>query len=353
LTSFDKYAKFKTVIIVTLELHHNYRRIENTMDYFNSADELINAFDIKNNVNYEKITPLNDCKVGFSTQRKYPTHIRFHPPKKENGDDDTVALIHVVYKHPNEYKSQKENDYKIPFIIEIVTYSRYRSKHFDYNFEDEDCPTKESIEKSKLTPQPIDLNYNNEFFYDHRSEIFVDVNGNIISGIEILDKVFKDHCNTVHLFKGLRFKVKLKSQSLLINFLSLLVNVSIWKLNYFFGRTLDKGDSFSAYLKGYKKENLKKLSTDSLNIFGYNTARRVVILFCSLVVAGYVLYFIFGIENGYIKRIFSNNFLALTHSIFILWFLDVVMPVLLFHFINIIIKTRSKLMYRQFSGFFN
>ena len=127
--------------------------------YFNSADDLIDAFSFRDDERFEKITSLGNRKVGFSVQKKYPEDIRYRPPKKKGGADDTFALFHVVYTHPDEASVSIENKDKIPLIITIVPYSRYRGNHFDYNFEDPECPTEKSLEESKASPRPVDLEY--------------------------------------------------------------------------------------------------------------------------------------------------------------------------------------------------
>lgn len=321
-----------------------------TIKYFNSAEELITAFDVKNNPPYEKITPLNDRKAGFSIQRKYPEDIRYRPPKLKNGEDDTVALIHVVYEHPDEVKHKIKGS-RIPLVIRVASYSRYRATHFDYNFDDENCPTKESVERSKLTPKPIDLNYENDFFYDHKDNKFYDDKGKELRGIEVLDQVFIDHCDTVHLLKGLKLRFKLRSQSLGISICDFAVNLFIKTLTSVFGRTLDESDVISVYFSGYKRENLKKLSTESLTVFGYSTARKVILLFCFLTASAYTCIFLTDTKSKYLRTVFSNSFLSVTFSILIIWLLDEVVPVFLFRIINVIIKVRSMLVFLRFKAF--
>ena len=319
--------------------------------YFNSAEELIDAFNIRNNPVCDRIAPLKDCKAGFSIQRRYPEDIRYRPPKLRDGTDDMVTLTHVMYEHPDEDKKQKEHDSRVPLVIRIVGYSRYRATHFDYNFSDNDCPTKESVEKSKLTPAPIELNYENAFYYDHGDNHFHEESGRVLTGVEVLEKAYKDHCDTVHLLKGLKLRLKLRSQSLSISLLDIIVRLLTKALSSIFGRTLDDSDAISVYFSGYKRENLKKLSTESLTIFGYSTARRVIILFCLLAVMAFTWYFLSDSKSKYLKAVFSNSFLSLAFSIVIIWILDVVIPVLLFCFINIAIKMRTTLAFKRFKAF--
>jgi hypothetical protein len=267
-----------------------------------------------------------------------------------DGNDEAVALIHVIYERPDEEK-QEERGSRVPLIISITNYSRYRANHFDYNFYDPNCPTKESVEKSKLTPTPVELNYEKSFYFDHKDDQFHDESGRLFTGLEILEQVYSDHCDTVHLVKGFKLRLKLTSQSFGIYILSTLVGLLKWSLSSIFGRTLDDSDSISTYFSGYARENLKKLSTDSITVFGYSTARRVIILFCLLAVTIFTSYFYSSEKNKYLKAIFSNSFLSLIFSIVIIWVLDVIVPILLFHFVNSIVKMRATLSQRTFKAF--
>jgi len=59
--------------------------------FFNSADELKEAFGIDNLPGYESYTAYKDRKVGFSVQRQYPPDICYKPPKRKDGNPDTVT----------------------------------------------------------------------------------------------------------------------------------------------------------------------------------------------------------------------------------------------------------------------
>lgn len=322
-----------------------------TINYFNSAEELITAFNVRNDAHYERITPLTDRKVGFSIQRKYPDDIRYLPPKLKTGDDDSVAIIHVVYGHPQETNKKHDQNSRIPLVVRVGKYSRYITVHFDYNFSDDACPTKESVEKSKTSPSPIDLDYDKGFFYDHKDNKFYDDKGALLSGVELLNQVYKEHCDTVHLLKGLKLRFKLRSRSIGIYILDILVSILVKTLGSVFGRTLNESDTLSAYFSGYKRENLKKLSTESLSVFGYSTARKVILLFCFLTVIAYSYYFLIDAKSKYLKTVFSNSFLSLTFAIVIIWVLDELLPVLLFRIINLLISIRATCAFRKFKAF--
>jgi len=139
---------------------------------FNSTEEFLKLFSIGNGSSYSSPTILTDRKVGFSIRRNYPKDIRYIPPKTKDGKDDTVALIHIVYTHPTESKGEFDS-HRVPIMVEIGTHSLYRANHFDYDFNDPDCPTEESLHVSKSTPQPIALNFIGDFFMTMKKKCFL------------------------------------------------------------------------------------------------------------------------------------------------------------------------------------
>jgi hypothetical protein len=312
---------------------------------FDNPNGFIQLFSITDKSAYSKPEILSNRKVGFSVQRSYPEKIRFKSPKTKDNKDDVVALIHVVYTHPSESRETLDPK-KVPLIIRIGPYSRYLANHFDYDFEDSECPTEESVSQSKSTPRPIALDFLNEFFFNHERNLFLDDKNNLLPGVEVLDKVFEEHCNTIHWRKGLRLRSRTKTKSLLIAIISWVINLLPVILKKLFGRTIEEDDkSLRSVLEGYKISDLKKLTTDSLNIFGYKASRSVIITFCFFVCLVYLLQYILHLWPRYVEAVFSNNFLAITHAILVLWVLDVIIPRLLFHLMNALIKIRMKVLY--------
>lgn len=311
---------------------------------FSDPKELIAAFEIPGDAHYSRITTLGDRKVGFSVQSHYPPDIRFSPPKNKLGEDDVVALIHVVYVHPQETKGAF-NSSKVPIIVQIRSHSRYRESHFDYDFSNDNCPTRESLERSKKTPSPTTLEYHNDFFYDHTAHRFIDKQNCEIRGIGILDYVFTEHCKTTGLIRSFGIRTRKKTQWTVIGLLGGLVDKLIWIQKNVFGRELDESVSLSQSITGYRREDFKKLNTESFDVLGYKASKAVIIIFSFLTFVGYAIKFRTGLSTPYLRAIFSNSFLALTHSILVVWFLDLILPNLLFFAINGVIKFRAWVMF--------
>jgi hypothetical protein len=316
---------------------------------FETTEEFSSLFELKSHPQYREPIVLDDRKVGFSIKRDYPDNIRYKPAINRNNTPDNIATIWVIYTHPQEANGDMDLK-KIPIIVRVCNMSLYRVKHFDYDFSDPDCPTEDSVERSRTTPKPIDLEYNNEFFFNHESNVFINELGNIIRGIDILDRAYSDHCDTIHWIKGFKLRLKLFAREKAGGLLSLIISFLKFILKTFFGRTLEEKDSVSSSLKGYKKESLKKLNEDSLNVFGYKAAKPVIIVFCGIVIIISLLRYLFNISVGYLSYVASNNILSISHGIFLLWILDAIVPNVIFFLINVIIKFRTKIIFMKLKG---
>ena len=89
------------------------------------------------------------------------------------------------------------------------------------------------------------------------------------------------------------------------------------------------------------------MSTDSINIFGYKASKSVVVIFCIMVAIIYAIIYATGLKSGYLDSVFSNFLLAPIHLIILLWFLDVVLPNVLFIVLNWLIKGRIWAMHKR------
>jgi hypothetical protein len=307
--------------------------------------ELKEKFNFSDEV-YINFSPLTDVRVGFSVRRNYPKHIRFSPPKLRNGSDDVVAVTQVVYNYP-DYMHEPKDKTKVPIFIKIFSFSIYLQKHFDYDFSDENCPTEESVLLSKSTPQPIDLEAENEFYYDEIHDKFFNKKGKIFTGKEILNFLFEQHCNTVHLFKGFKLRFKINFHNRIFISIGSLIEALKWMLKVCFGRQLTSDELGAGMLRTYKKEDMKLLKTDSIDIFGYKSSKNVIVTYSVLVIISYLFLYFKKIKSPFFLAIASHNILTVTTSIIALVLLDHLCPFLFFLIINFLIEMRINRNFRK------
>lgn len=322
------------------------------MAFFENTDEFLSQFGNLTDTGFYDPVHLKDTKVGFSIKRNYPNDIRYKPALgQKNKKPDNIAALWVVYTHPSTTR-RTLSESAVPLRIRIANMSLYRTKHWDYDYDDieGDSPSRDSVEASAATPKPIDLEYPDEYFFNHSRNCFIDRKGRTVTGPEILERVFKDHCRTVHFLWGVRLRVKLLAQNKFAGLLGALTSVLVWSLKNFFGRSIEDDDSSAGIFRTYKPEALKKYDVDSLDVLGYKASKQVVVLFCILAIAASYYRYVSGITGDYWSGVGGSEFLSLAHGLFFIWLLDIVVPWILFWIINGTIWLRTAVLFMKLKG---
>jgi hypothetical protein len=308
------------------------------MDYPQDGFELLKLFGDIENAGYVNAVVLTDAAVGFSVQRTYPDNIKFKPAKTAEGKDDSIACIWVVY----ESKKQSSKNLPVPIRFRIGLMSKYRARHF---FDDDDLdpekPTKVSLAASLGTPQPIELNLRDGYFFDPHTGGLVNEQGTAVRGVDALDEIYQAHCDTVHPVKGLGIRSKQATHSFSRNVLDKLIDSSKWCLKNLFGRTLNERPDRSSYFDGYKGQDFGKLSEDCIEVVGYKVPKRVLGLF--IVLSAATAYFLYPIEErSYADIVVHSEVLLTIHCLTGLLFLDVIIPHMIFALVNGLIYIRKR-----------
>ncbi len=307
-------------------------------EIFTSAEQLRAAFKLEDHTDYLKFTPFTR-DLGFSVQRKYPDKCRYSPPVTKNGEPTTYAQIGVLYE-PKRCDSRKPHI--IPVSANVRVFHRYISNHLDYNFEDENSPTEESVIASKKTPHPADLSAWDEYAYDHERDAFLDSDGNIIEGIQIIEGLYQNHLATVDKFKGLVFRWKLASKNRAGVLYGELREFFKWVLKKVCGRTLETDEFMRGVHNDYRPEDVKLLKTERIDVFGYKASKNVIVTFCILSLAGYSFLHWNGVDSPWLKGVAGNSLLAFAFSIVCITCVDHVLPKMLLCLINALNRRRLK-----------
>lgn len=308
------------------------------MGYPQDGFELLKLFGDIESAGYVDSVILRDTHAGFSVQRTYPIGIKFKPAKTPSGKDDSIACIWVVYQSTK----QSTKNLPVPIRFRIARMSKYRARHFfDEDDLDPEKPTKASLEVSLNTPQPIDLNFRDGFFFDPHTGGLVDDQGNTVRGVDALNEIFRAHCDTVHPVKGLGIRSKEAAHSFSRDVLERLIDGCKWCLKNLFGRTLNERTDRSSYFDGYKSQDFGKLPEDCIEVVGYKVPKRVLGLF--IVVAAATAYSIYPVEErSYLDLVVHSEILLTIHCLAGLLFLDVIVPHLMFAVVNGLIYCRKR-----------
>ncbi len=309
-------------------------------EIFKSVDELKEAFQIEGHPEYVEVTPYSKG-LGFSVQREYPATSRYKPPVTEDGKPDAYAMIGVLYEPERRSAEQPQ---RVPISAKVGVYSRYTSRHWDYDFTDKESPTEESVIASKKTPEPVTLSAYDEFSYDHERDIFFDSQGNELSGIDIINRLYGDHLATVDRWKGLFFRWKLKSRNKAAALCEAMGELFKWLLRAVCGRSLKPDEVMRGLWGDYRPEDAKLLQTERIDVFGYKAAKNVIVTFCILLLLGYSWVHWTAKPCLWLKGIANNSLLAFAFSILSIATLDHAVPRVLLWLINGLNKLRFKVL---------
>ena len=134
-----------------------------TSDLFESNQAFLDQCGISKSKKYYDPILFTDTKYGFSVKRNYPSDIRYKPALKKNGEPDNAAVFWVSLE-----EEKKSKDGKVPLIISVNTFSLWsKSTNLsNYQEDNQDSPTKVSVEDSEKTPKPLGLVSQGDFYYD-------------------------------------------------------------------------------------------------------------------------------------------------------------------------------------------
>jgi len=299
-------------------------------EIFTSSDDLKRAFELDTRKEYVEFTPFTR-DVGFSVQRPYPMKSRYSPPVTKDGTPDSYAMIKVMYE-PKRISNTSPK--LVPISARVCEFPRYIAKHWDYDFNDKHCPTEESIRDSKNTPKPIELSAFDQYYYDHERDVFLDVDGKEMRGIDIIDALYDSHIATVDKLSGMVLRWKIAWRDKKGSLCEVLCAVFKRLLKVACGRTLAPDETQRGIDDDYRPEDVKLLITERIDVFGYKASKNVVVIYSSFLLLGYTILHFSGKKWGWLSGIKENGLLAFAFSILCIVFLDDILPMILLWLIN-------------------
>jgi hypothetical protein len=308
---------------------------------FSDPQELKTAFGL--GAEYEKYTMLNDVPVGFSIQRRYPDNCGFKSAFDKEQKPDTYQLVHVVYS-PIESTGDTP---KVPLHIDVNRHSRYLARHFDYDYNDPECPTPESVRDSRASLQPLNISSHDEYFYDHERKCFTDSQNECLSGADVLDRLLDIHLSTTKAVSGLLLRWKIATHARSVSWFDLVAKIVKEILGRAFGRTVVEPDTYSAMLQGYGRESLRLVTEDSMSILGFRASKNAVVIFGLTGLVSSAAYVWIGSPFHGVNRLFGNTLFGLFFSISALWFLDGPAVQALRLMLNLAIRLQRRTIFRR------
>jgi hypothetical protein len=304
-----------------------------------------------NGIDKAEIIPWTDVNyVGLSIMKDYPEKGLFIPAKNKKGKQDTVALIKIGYLPTNP----PSPDNKVLLNVSIHKVSRYLSGRLGYNFDDEESPTKISLQQSKESRQPFDLEEESRYEYYLDSNKFRDLKTKrYVKPKKIVVDIYSTHLKTL---KNVKFRLEVAIQKKISDSidpsLKFLRNVNL----ILFGKRIKETDNFGVGIfEIYSHNNLidMTLEKDKIRILGsdlpisYHTARTFIIFVLGLFLINYYFHFDFlgfvALTNVSAK---NSLFLAALVAALLIIF-DRVIPHGIITLMNTLIRLRLHLITRK------
>ncbi len=300
--------------------------------------EFVNLF--KPSVKEEIIVWNGDEAVGISILKDYPDEGKFIPARNGKGQKDSVALIKIGYL-------VAEENVNVLLHVSIHKASRFLLKgNWDfvldqYNLE---SPTRISLEQSKSSKQPIDLEDNSRYQLDLKSKKILDLDKNkFVSPKNIITEIYQTHLKTLtHL--AIFFRLKMMFQFKVVNLIPRIIEIFKAMNLFLFGKTIRKTDDLSlGIFKPYPMNYLIALSDERINILGsdFAIAKHTTRTFVVVVLIVFLIHYFTGYDflsfvelsnRANQNVLFSTTFIGVLVLVF-----DSIFPYILFFLINILI----------------
>ncbi len=306
---------------------------------FRDTEEFLSRFDLNVLPRYENVTHLTDCRAGFSITRPYPRNLLFVPARTAAGHDDTVVMIHVIYRHPDEEPVDLSH---VPIKLGATSHSLYLRTHLDFNYSDPDSPTKESVRACRASVGPVPLESSGEYVFDHGSDTFRNTKGIALTGREALDRFFQEHCNTAHRLWGIPIRTRRGIRNFTAASADRVEILLVSFLRLFCGQSITKKPEALLERKAYKPEDLKP-SSDRLAIRGIPVTLHSIFWSAALVIIFWAGLELFDRSDTLIVRLFSNVVVVPFIFIILLILIDRVLPRVLIPMLNALNRLATRL----------
>ncbi len=263
-----------------------------------------------------KSGPMREPYPSFFLMLKYPEGISFRPAVRKDGVPDHLVLIQVGYL------IDEAVDGRVPLTISAFLHSRYLYEKGGYNFNEDESPTRESVEASKSSIRPVDFWSARGYFFDHKKSTFVDENGADLNGKKLLDEITDLHVGVTRRVRGAILRWKINWKARLAAVAGLFASAVLWTLRVVLGRTIQSPIAFQLYRGGISKDQMNLVEPDFIEVFGWKASKRSVLLFaCVQLVVAFTI-FLLEWETTRAWDVFSNSVFTLSYAIFSLWIID-------------------------------
>lgn len=219
------------------------------------------------------------------------------------------------------------SDQLYKFKCDTTTFSRSNFHSFYHDEESENAPSKEELDKSHQSPQPIALSYDgDDMTFNAKTSTFT-LDGKTLDLPTLLNTIFYDHSNSTRIFsrKRMKFRIALNIWNMENYFLDRFIPFLKWILEGF-GRTFPEFEYPGSLLLNKSEIDMNQKPESDFNILGYKISKNGMVLFSSIVVLAYCAARIFNLSSSFVADIYKSPFLTITFSVVGLWCIDEFIP---------------------------
>lgn len=253
---------------------------------FTKPEELLAQFELEAIEGYIRHAVVINVAFAFSCYLAYPTTLRYKPPLRPDGTPDTVARVDVIYQSENNIQNGRRD--RVPVLVRVESYSFWESRFANEREPNPPEPTAESLRHSQKTPRPVSLIFSNCFTYDHNRQCFTDHRNQPLSGNDVINWAFRQHCRTTHAIWGLPIRWQMQLSEWLYRCLEQSIRVLEWIMRCLLGRTFDAADRAWMAMKPipYSAYHIVPGNELTAQWAGYRTTVNVMVSLCVLIVLG-------------------------------------------------------------------
>jgi len=301
-----------------------------------TGDDLLALLPQQELLKYYEPIPFQDAAPGFSIKRNYPNTIPYKPPLDKSGKPDTSCMIRLLIK---ENRGGDEFEFK----CDTTKFSHFGHHFFHSGEESENGPTKAEFQKSNRTPQPIDLQYEDQSMRYNASTHLFSFNNKKYTLAELLELVFFDHVNSTKHFSHKRMKYSIANLIWTLKhfLLDFLIPTLVWALKGF-GRILEKFDYPNSLLVSNSEKDMTTISTTDFSILGYKISKNGMVIFSSIIVIIYCISYTFDIHFSFVTEIYKSPFLTIVFSVVGLWTVDELIPTIFHKILIALVKSKRR-----------
>lgn len=173
-----------------------------------------------------------------------------------------------------------------------------------------------------------------DYYLDKNNNTLCDKKKKIVIGYDILNDIYEIHCNSTKVVKQFYWG-KIADVAYLLD---KVINLNIFILRIAFR----KGFKEKSALFSYEKQDMITLEAKSLNIFGYEASKNVIVTYALIMLLLYTMnFFVVSIlSHPFLVGIYNNAFLLLCFVLVSLPLLEHGGPTCMLKSLNLAIKFR-------------